>query len=398
MAIPKATIMNTYLASGLLGSGIETAAEYTKNAWTTLTDGNIPETIQTDITSFIETSISDNFGSIPTELYSSTASKLTPYVSGLNRDGIESALRTNNLFGLAVPPTPPEISSLTEYGLSNTSAYRNNFTKINNNISNETLKVNSSEGFSPGIAAKVGGLKSLPKLTDATQTEASKNAPLVLPVESDGGYYNQNITSEGTFVSSVEELEADMGSTNREISEIIVHWSETYTNANLTGSEIEEMTGKGTNAYHYIIKRDGSIERGVPITDKGDHCPGHNNYSIGVCLVGGVNVSSGEPEIDGNYSASGITRTQYNTLHEIFRVFFIQYPGGQALGHSEIDASQEDPGFEVRDYVFNCFNKRSLYQDPLNDLEMSPEDLIQAIAYTGTIIGMKDPDVMDKKF
>ena len=103
-------------------------------------------------------------------------------------------------------------------------------------------------------------------------------------------------------------------------------------------------------------------------------------------------------EINENYSASGITRTQYNTLHEIFRVFFIQYPGGQALGHSEIDASQEDPGFEVRDYVFNCFNKRSLYQDPLNDEEMSPSDLITKVNDQGTSIGIKDPDVMDKKF
>lgn len=390
--------MNTYLASGLIGSGIESSAEYTKNAWATLTDGNIPEKIQDDVTSFIETSISENSGLIPTELYSGTAFKLAPYVSGLNQEGIEFALRTNDLFGLAVPPTPPEISELTEYGLDNTSAYRNEFTKINNNISFETSKVNSSEGFSPGIASKVGRLNSLPKLTDTTQVTASKTPPLALPVKSDEVYYNQNITSKGTFVSSVEELEADMVGIIRPISEIIVHWSETYSNANLTGSEIEELTGSGTNAYHYIIKRDGSIERGVPLEDKGVHCPEHNNYSIGVCLVGGVNVSSGDLEINENYSASGITRTQYNTLHEIFRVFFIQYPGGQALGHSEIDASQEDPGFEVRDYVFNCFNKRSLYQDPLNDEEMSPSDLITKVNDQGTSIGIKDPDVMDKKF
>ena len=41
--------------------------------------------------------------------------------------------------------------------------------------------------------------------------------------------------------------------------------------------------------------------------------------------------------------------------------------------------TQLDPGFEVRDYVYNAFNKRSLYIDPLNEPEKTPEEIITSI-------------------
>lgn len=201
------------------------------------------------------------------------------------------------------------------------------------------------------------------------------------------------------FVSSVEELEAEMGSMTREISEIIVHWSETYSDANLSAEQLDELTGAGKSAYHLIIKRDGSIQRGVPMNSVGSHCPtnGHDAFSIGVCLIGGLNISSGDTEID-QLGANSITRSQFNSLYQIFRTFFNQYPGGQALGHMDTDITQDDPGFDVRDYVYNNFNKTSLYLDPLNDPALSPSDILKALDAEGPVVGEKDPDVMDKKF
>ena len=157
-----------------------------------------------------------------------------------------------------------------------------------------------------------------------------------------------------------------MGSMTRDISEIIVHWSETYTDANLSAEQLDDLTGAGKSAYHLIIKRDGSIQRGVPMNSPGSHCPinNHNAYSIGVCLVGGLNISSGDTDLDA-IGANSITRSQFNSLYQIFRTFFNQYPGGQALGHMDVDITEDDPGFDVRDYVYNNFNKTSLYLDPL---------------------------------
>ena len=208
-----------------------------------------------------------------------------------------------------------------------------------------------------------------------------------------------NFEAGQNFISSVEELEYEMSSMTREISEIIVHWSETYTDANLTAKQLKELTGAGDEEYHLIIKRDGSLQRGVPMNTVGNHCEinGHNHYSIGICFVGGVNVASGDENVE-FITASSITRTQYNTFYQICRTFFNQYPGGQALGHMDVDITQDDPGFDVRNYVYNNFNKTSLYKDPLHDPAFSPADILAALEGEGPIVLVKDPDMMDKLF
>jgi len=210
----------------------------------------------------------------------------------------------------------------------------------------------------------------------------------------------ENIQPGGQFISSVEELEAEMASMTRDISEIIVHWSETFTNANLSASELTTLTGAGDNAYHLIIQRNGAVERGVPLNSAGSHCPtnGHNAYSIGVCLVGGVNVPTDTRAIEMEISPRSITQSQYNSLYQIFRTFFDQYPGGQALGHMDVDISQDDPGFDVRDYVYNNFNKQSLYLDPPNDPALSPQDILKALEGSGPDVLTKDPDMLEKNF
>jgi N-acetylmuramoyl-L-alanine amidase len=211
---------------------------------------------------------------------------------------------------------------------------------------------------------------------------------------------SDNVGAGRKYISSVEELEAEMASMTRDISEVIVHWSETFTNANLTAAQLTELTGSGDNAYHLIIRRDGAIERGVPLNSVGSHCPinNHNAYSIGVCLVGGINVPTDSRSIEMELSPRSITRSQYNSLYQIFRTFFNQYPGGQALGHMDVDVSQDDPGFDVRDYVYNNFNKQSLYTDPPNDPALSPQDILKALEAQGPDVLTKDPDVLEKKF
>ncbi len=196
------------------------------------------------------------------------------------------------------------------------------------------------------------------------------------------------INPSGSFISSVEELESEMASITRDISEVIVHWSETYTNANLSGAQLTELTGAGDNAYHFIIRRDGALERGVPLNVVGAHCDirNHDQYSLGVCFVGGLNVSTGSSNVYDVASSRSLTLAQYNTFYQIMRVFFLQYPGGQALGHMDIDPGHEDPGFDVRDYVQTNFNKQSLYSNPESQPALSPTDIIDkdATARTGS--------------
>ena len=227
---------------------------------------------------------------------------------------------------------------------------------------------------------------------------ASDDLPMPPPYEIGIGSLQAGLGTNN--ISSLEELEAEMSSITRDVSEIIVHYSDTYTNANLTAKNLTELTGSGDNAYHIIVMRDGSIQRGVPINSAGSHCPvnNHNAYSIGVCLVGGVNVASGTEDLYEVSGARGITSAQYSTLYYVFKTFFDQFPGGQALGHMDVDPSQDDPGFDVRDYAYNNFNKQSLYADPINDPALSPADILKALEKEGPQVSEKDPDVLDKKF
>ena len=80
------------------------------------------------------------------------------------------------------------------------------------------------------------------------------------------------------------------------------------------------------------------------------------------------------------------------------RVFYTQYPGGQALGHSEVDGNEDDPGFEVRDYVYNLFNKSSLFVDPQNESEKSPDEINASVDADGPNVLDKDTELLDQKF
>jgi hypothetical protein len=228
------------------------------------------------------------------------------------------------------------------------------------------------------------------------------NKPVVIP----GGETNPNgsgLEAAGNNVSSVEELEAELTGATRDITEIILHWTETHTNANLNASQVAELSAQGgSQPYNYIIQRDGSLQRGVPLDQAGKHgnILNHNAHSIGIALVGGLNYPTGTEKAQEAASAASITRSQYNTLYQFMRVFFNQYPGGQVLGHMDFDISQEDPGFDARDYAYSTFNKLSLFIDPLSEPAKPSAEIVAPYKseYQTLAVLEKDPDVLDKKF
>ena len=377
MAISDTSIYNTYIARSLQKPDVES-----------LSANTIPADVRDNVNERIREAVANNEGINPNGLYGEVAGMLSPYVPSMNRTALASLLRVNNLFGLGE-------GGNTGFNLGDTiSEFRKKFEEKSSEISVRTVNTfgeGGTDGTLGDISNVQGGLSTGEK---AELVESTVDLPR--PAAYEVG--TEEVTATGKFVSSVEELEYDMGSATREISEIVVHTSETFTNANLTGKQLTELTGSGTDSYHYIIKRDGSIERGVPIKSAGNHCPGHNSYSIGVCLVGGVSAASGDTRVEESKDASDITRSQYNSLYQIFRVFYTQYPGGQALGHSEVDNTEDDPGFEVRDYVYSTFNKVSLYIDTENKAELSPDDINAAVDGDGSIITDKDTTILDQKF
>ncbi len=84
---------------------------------------------------------------------------------------------------------------------------------------------------------------------------------------------------------------------------ITVHCSATKKGRYLTASEIRSMhvrpKSQGGNGwsdvgYHFIIRTDGTIEEGRPLTRMGAGVAGHNEDNIHICLIGGLD-SNGKP-------------------------------------------------------------------------------------------------------
>ena len=163
-----------------------------------------------------------------------------------------------------------------------------------------------------------------------------------------------------TYVSSVEELNSEMMSISRPISEVIIHGSETQSNKNIGSIEINNIhkqLGHDGIVYHYVIRRDGRLQRGRPADRESEHTSSHNKFSLAVCLVGGINLPTGDVNPLDNRSESAFTREQFTTLERFLEAFFMKVPGGLVFGHNELESDVDDPYFSVMDYVEKNFRK-----------------------------------------
>ena len=166
-----------------------------------------------------------------------------------------------------------------------------------------------------------------------------------------------------TYVSSMEELEAELRSVTRDITEVVVHWSATFLDQDIGAEEIHEWhTQRGFSGcgYHYVIRKDGRIQRGRPISKRGSHAKDnrHNLFSVGICFVGGYNCLSGTPNRDRYVGSESINEEQMKTFDQFMKSFYDVFPGSQAWGHVDTDnKGKQDPGFDVPQYVFNKFGK-----------------------------------------
>jgi len=184
-----------------------------------------------------------------------------------------------------------------------------------------------------------------------------------------------------TYIASVEELETEFTLIRREITEVVLHATDTFTNKNVGSVEINEIhnqLGHDGIGYHYIIRRDGRLQRGRPPNKVGEHTStnNHNTRSLGVALVGGINASSGVKNPSELRSAQSFTREQFTTLEKFLSIYYQKYPGGQVFGHNDLDISEFDPYFDVPDYVEAVFRKKNVTTDPLNTEPLKSSEIV----------------------
>ena len=175
-------------------------------------------------------------------------------------------------------------------------------------------------------------------------------------------------------------MDADFTNIFREVTELIIHATDTVTNKDIGAVEINNLQvelGHDGIGYHYIIRRDGRLQRGRPPNNNGEHAAtnGHDQYSIRLALVGGINVSAGENNATDYRSAQAFTREQFTTLEKFCNSFYRKYPGGQVFGHNDVDASEFDPYFDVQDYVESIFRKTNKTIEPLLKGPLTPTEI-----------------------
>lgn len=127
----------------------------------------------------------------------------------------------------------------------------------------------------------------------------------------------------------------------RTITLLIIHCSAVRPNQTSSAAQIDQWhkkRGWKCIGYHYIIRRDGSTERGRPESMVGAHCQNHNQHSIGICYEGGL---------DANGKAAD-TRTpeQKATLRVLLVELKQSYPRALIMGHN-VFANKACPCFDA---------------------------------------------------
>jgi N-acetyl-anhydromuramyl-L-alanine amidase AmpD len=126
----------------------------------------------------------------------------------------------------------------------------------------------------------------------------------------------------------------------RKINRLIIHTSASPNSLDVGVKEIREwhlQKGWKDIGYHFVIRRNGVLEKGRPIEQVGAHVAGHNADSIGICLVG-----------EGT-SLDYVTSAQAATLRRVVGDLKVLYPKATIHGHREY-ANKLCPGFDIKDF------------------------------------------------
>ena len=123
--------------------------------------------------------------------------------------------------------------------------------------------------------------------------------------------------------------------------EIVMHVSYTRPSQDIGADEIRRWHVEGNGwsdiGYHFVIRRDGTVEEGRPLNRWGAHVGGHNTGKIGVCLVGGRKEDEDAPEMN-------LTRQQWSAAGKLVDRLRLRRPGVTM----KVSGHHDHPGYESR--------------------------------------------------
>lgn len=134
----------------------------------------------------------------------------------------------------------------------------------------------------------------------------------------------------------------------RTITLLIIHCSAVRPDQQSSAADIDRWhreRGWKKIGYHYVVRRDGTIEQGRPEEEVGAHCKNHNKHSIGICYEGGLD-GQGKP-------ADTRTPAQKHTLLALLHSLRADYPEAEILGHRDLPHVKK---------ACPCFDAKSEYK------------------------------------
>ena len=145
-----------------------------------------------------------------------------------------------------------------------------------------------------------------------------------------------------------------MKKSKRVITDIVVHCTATRAWQDFDVDDIRKMhkaKGWADIGYHYLVKLDGTIQQGRDVDIIGAHVKYHNEHSIGIVYVGGLDNQGREKD----------TRTEnqkcalLNLLMDLRKL----YPKAKISGHRDFSPDKNGDGIISPDEFIKacpCFN------------------------------------------
>jgi len=119
----------------------------------------------------------------------------------------------------------------------------------------------------------------------------------------------------------------------RKTEYIVIHHSATRKESDIGVETIDawhKARGWKGIGYHWVIRRNGRIEKGRNSGTAGAHVKGYNQNSEGICLIGGLGEHNDQPEA--NYTLS-----QKTALKALIGELKSRYPDAEVVRHCDLD-------------------------------------------------------------
>ena len=136
--------------------------------------------------------------------------------------------------------------------------------------------------------------------------------------------------------------------TIEEVKYIVIHCADTPASMDVGVEEIRQWhlkRGWFDVGYHWVIRRDGTIETGRPSDRPGAHARGFNHISLGICLVGGK-------------GGDNFTDDQWDALAGLVIGLKQAHPAAEVLGHRDLpNVNKQCPSFDAKAWWANIEEK-----------------------------------------